>query len=145
MRKIEIPLEKLLPIEASLRWRNVWRINCTYIDKNHFPPIPVIQYEDSFVLGDGHSRSAVLALNGEKTVPANVLENNADIANCSTGAFDKKIRFQIDTIDQFLRQYERVWRPGCLARGVKCFTDLLEGRKKVPLWMDIMYTFTDIH
>jgi hypothetical protein len=145
MKREQIPFDKLLPIEKLLRWRNVWRINLNF-NPIRMGPVPVVPYNESYVLADGHSRSAVLALRKELSVPAVVLETDNDVANCYDGALYKsnRSRLPICTLNEFIRKYKTYWKPDCEARGVKSFKDLLEGRKSLPLWMQIWYPLTDL-
>ncbi|MBU3913224.1 MAG: hypothetical protein KKB21_02805 [Nanoarchaeota archaeon] len=120
-----ILLERILPIESSLRWRRVQDLY-TFWDEKKNAPLIAVPSGSNYLIADGHNRAAVLFLRGKDSVQARVLETDEDISKCSDGALYKDGWDEgICTLDGFLGRYLSEWRPACVSKGIYSFRDLM--------------------
>ena len=145
MRQEQISLELLLPIETHLDWRQVWYIQSNF-DEAKAKPVLVVPFNDSYIMADGHHTTSVRVMQGRKVIPGTVLESDKEVAASNRGIFRKYRRngYSITTVDYLLQLYQTKWCFECENAGIRKVEDLLEGRTKIPLWMNIFYSLTDL-
>lgn len=110
-------IDDLVPIQDMIVGRRVRSLEPVF-DEAIYPPIPVVSHNGKFLMGDGHTRSTVLAIKGFDTVRVKVLQTDQDVADCKDGAF-----FGINSISTFVNFYESVWEGICGETGVTSVRD----------------------
>jgi hypothetical protein len=115
----EIPIKRLLPIELGLLSEVAYSLHHNF-DEKLFEPIVAVRFHDSFVLGDGHHRSALMEFRGQRNILTNILENDEDLWLCEKGIFYDK---RYTNLNQFINQYRFFWKKELEDLGIRSVSD----------------------
>lgn len=124
MKKLDVEINRLLPIEEYLVWEKIREFILTNHEE-YIKPITIISYgHRDFLTCDGHNRTIARLLRGKSTVSARLIENKWDeikeriIRPKGEGAFGNGY-----SIKRIKYGYERYWRPSLKEKGIERFQD----------------------
>lgn len=116
MKIMCVKVGDLIPIQ---RWIYITKVREVMhnFDPALFEPVPVIKYKGKYLMGDGHTRSYVLAQRSNHVL-VKILETDEEVTRCREGIFST-----LNSIDDFIREYETDYGPRCEAEGIHSVRD----------------------
>jgi hypothetical protein len=129
MIETDVEIRRIRPIQTSVGVdRLIPLFSISNEDLPKLPRITLVPYEnEDFILVDGHHRVIRYLFTGRILVPSKVLETDEDMEKCRDGAVGL---WYLRTIQQVHKEYEEIWKPGCVEHKVYSIQDLLKKHRR---------------